>query len=145
MSMVKAYTAQVAAGAKVPNILADTELESAPAPGGHYHVFGRHAASPAGILQLSARVAGELKGEDLPINIGSGGPKKPDDHIITVDAAPGDPVLISITEVGGSAASDPSIRIEFEELTPAEIEELRRAFVASRGGGRGRGRALGLR
>jgi hypothetical protein len=145
MSMVKAYTAQVAAGAKVSNILADTELERAPAPGGHFHVFGRHAAAPAGIIQLNARVAGELKGEDLPINIGSGGPKKPDDHIITVDAAPGDPVLISITEIGGAAACDPSIRVEFEELTPAELEELRRAFTASRGGGRGRGRALGLR
>ena len=144
MSMVKAYTAQVAAGAKVPNILADTELERAPAPGGHFHVFGRHAASPAGILQLSARVAGELKAEDLPLNIGSGGPIKPDDHIITLDAAPGDPVLVSITEVGGAAASDPSIRVEFEELTAGEIEELRRAFVA-RGGGRGRGRALGRR
>ncbi len=139
MSMVKAYTAQVAAGAKVGNVLADTELEKAPPPGGHYHVFGRHAAAPAGIVQLNARVAGELVGEDLPVNIGTGGPKKPDDHIITLDAAPGDPVIITLQETGGAAACDPSIRIEFEELTPAELEEMRRAFAASRGGGRGRG------
>lgn len=132
MSMVKAYVAAIASGAKVKNILADTELVSCPTPGGHYHVFGRYATG-GGALELTARVAGELCGEDLPINIGDGGPVKPDDHIITLDAAPGDAIIIAIKNTGTPACSStPSIRIEFEELTAAEIAQIRQSLQGAR-------------
>jgi len=138
MSMVKAFTTAVTKSAKVANILADTELATCPPPGGHYHVFGRHAAS-AGVIQLSARVAGKLVAEDLPINVEAGGPKKPDDHIITLDAAAGDPVIITLKE-DGTCTTTPSIRIEFEELTAEEVARIQAAMEAVEGRGEGRRR-----
>ncbi len=140
MGMTKAYTTDIAATVKVSNILADTELDTCPMPGGHYYIFGRHDRTTylEAELQLNARVAGSLKGEDLPVNVGVGGPKKPDDHILTLDAAGGDSILISLTETGGSGCAAPSIRGEFEELTPQELAAIKQAL----GGGR---RAVGYR
>lgn len=134
MSMVKAYVAGLADGAKVPNILSDTELATCPRPGGHYYVFGRSTEDGECALTLSARVGGKLVAEDLPINWGSGGPKKPDDHIVTLDAAAGDTVLISLSQSAGTCTTYPSIRVEFVELTPAEIQQI----VAMVRGGRRR-------
>lgn len=119
-----AYTTLVAANGVVNNILTDTVLQYAPGFG-RYHIFGRQSAAG---LQLSANVDGVLQSEALPVNTGTGAPIKPDDHITSMLVARGNVILIKLDEVAG-LVSTPSIRVEYEEMTRAEIAQAVAAGV----------------
>ena len=119
MPIVRAYTTQVPLSTKVTDIFGGTELESAPGPG-RFRIYARHAAAQ-GSLVLSAKLGKSLEGEDVPMNVGAGAPVKPDDHVLDVDAAPGERLLLSLEETAGTA-TDPSVRLEFEQFSPQEIQ-----------------------
>jgi len=113
-----AYNTDVAASATVDNILQGTILATAPGFG-QYHIYGRQETG-VGTLIMSINVAGELCGEDLPINAAAGAPVKPDDHLASVKVAQGDIVLVKLRETAGTATL-PNIRIEFQEMSPAQL------------------------
>jgi len=118
---VEAYVVQVPLNTLVQDIFGGTVMERAPAPG-RFRIYGRHVAA-AGTVVLSARIGAETKANNLPLNVAAGAPVKPDDHIVDIDAAPNERLFVDLEETAG-VATDPNIRIEFEEFSREELARI---------------------
>lgn len=119
--IARAYTTQVPLSTEVRDIFGGTEIESAPGPG-RFRIYGRHAAA-AGTVVLSARLGSDVRADKLPMNVAAGAPIKPDDHIIDIDSAPGERLIVTLEETAGTATI-PNVRVEFEEFSRQELMQM---------------------
>ena len=123
--IARAYTTDVPISTEVTDIFGGTELESAPGPGRFRIYATAELVATGGTLVLSARLGSSVKADKLPINGSGVAPVKPDDHIIDIDAAPGERLIVTLEETAGTATL-PNIRLEFEEFSRQELEAMAR-------------------
>lgn len=101
------------------DLLAGTDLDPIPTFGTLF-IYGR--STLADVL-LSARTSRTRQLNGIPLTVDTGNPKKPDDHVGTInDLFDGAKVIIDAQNTN-AAANVPSIRFEFLEMSEAELEQ----------------------